>query len=819
MSGFSPVQPLRRLAQRDRDLVALRRAARTAIVMPAMFALGDKVIGNAVLATFAAFGSFAMLLLVDFSGPMRERLQAQATLALAGCAFVCLGTLVSQTLWLAAVATAIVGFGVIFVGVVSSVLASATTSLLLAFILPVTVAAPVSSVPDRVAGWGMAAGATLIAVGLLWPAPTRGPLRAAAIDACRTLAARLRAEVAYVMSDEEEAFARDRNHAVTQATEAVAALRRDFLATPYRPTSLSTAARTVVRLVDELSWLNAIAIESAASPERAPVDHVACAVKIAAAAVLERGAELLAQNGGDCRELHAALAELDAATSRLEDGAMTYLPVRSAGRDRPAKAAEEPLSEFISSLDPSFRAQELGFSVATIAHNIDLTAAAERRSWPARLLGRQPESLAGPLSAVEQRAGAHVDRNSVWLHNSVRGAVGLAVAVFVANETGVQHSFWVVLGTLSVLRSNALNTGQTVIRGLSGTIVGFVIGAALLAAIGTNTTLLWLLLPPAILLAGVAPAAISFAAGQAGFTLTLVFLFNIIQPTGWRVGLLRVEDIALGCGVSLVVGVLFWPRGAAAALRRALADAYVASAGYLASAVDYGTLRCDMTATSLAAPVEDANRAAAAARRLDDTFRGYLIERGAKRLALADVTSLLTGVVGLRLAADAVLDLWQREDGSASGDRAAARQELLRSSELVKHWYEQLAGDLLSEQEPPQPLTHDRIADGRLVDAVRHDLRGEDGKASATAVRMIWTGDHVDAARRLQQAIVGPAQAANVSSPRASRSPTRKGQALVSDRSLERCSAVGQSPGVGRAVVTRSEVLDQLDTREPREEL
>ena len=125
--------------------------------------------------------------------------------------------------------------------------------------------------PDRVAGWGIASGAALIAVGLLWPAPARGPLRAAAIDACRALAAGLRAEVAYVMSEQQdETFAHDRDHAATQADEAVAALRRGFLATPYRPTSLNTAARTVVRLVDELSWVNAIAIESTPPPERAP---------------------------------------------------------------------------------------------------------------------------------------------------------------------------------------------------------------------------------------------------------------------------------------------------------------------------------------------------------------------------------------------------------------------------------------------------------------------------------------------------------------------------------------------------------------------
>jgi hypothetical protein len=244
------LHPLRWLGQRDRGFAALRRATRAAIIMPAMFALGDKVIGNPQLATFAAFGSFAMLLLVDFGGPMAERLQAQAALAVTGGVFVCLATLASQTAWLAAVAMAVVGFGVIFAGVVSSVLAGATTALLLAFILPVSLAAPASAVPDRLAGWGMAAGAALVATALLWPAPARDRLRGAAAAACRALAARLRAGVAYLLSGMDGQFALDRDHAAAQADQAVEALRSTFLATPYRPTGLSTPDRTTVRLVD-----------------------------------------------------------------------------------------------------------------------------------------------------------------------------------------------------------------------------------------------------------------------------------------------------------------------------------------------------------------------------------------------------------------------------------------------------------------------------------------------------------------------------------------------------------------------------------------
>jgi uncharacterized membrane protein YccC len=750
--------PLRRLRTRDRGLLALRRAARTAVVMPAMFALGDKVIGNAEVATFAAFGSFAMLMFVDFGGPMIDRLQAQASLAVVGAVFVCVGTLTSRNPWLAAVAMGLVGFGVLFVGVVSSTLAGATTSLLLAFILPVSLPGAPSSIPERLAGWAMASIAGMAAVALLWPAPAEDQLRVRATATCRALAARLRLEVARLLDGEDTGTAAECEQTTVAADSAVAELHQLFLATPYRPTGLSTTARAVVRLVDELNWLHSLLTQSRTPPPGA-VNPAPCAVKIAAAAVLERGADLLETPRTHPESLRSALAELRQTLAVLEHNATSELPIQ---RERPGESAvmaEQRIREFIGSLDPSFRAQELSFVVSLIGSNIDLAASADRRRWIQRILGRQPTGLPGTLSAAQERAAAHVERHSLWLHNSVRGAVGLALAVFVAGQTGVEHSFWVVLGTLSVLRSNALNTGQNVLRAVGGTAVGFAVGAALLVPIGRSTTLLWFLLPLTILLAGVAPSVISFAAGQAGFTLVLVILFNIIQPTGWRVGLLRVEDIALGCAVSLLVGVLFWPRGAAAALSKSLAEAYADSASYLAAAVEFGMLRCDPSTPSPVGPAQQAVRAAAASRRMDDTFRGYLAERGAKSIPLAEVTRLVTGVAGLRLAADAVLDLWGRDDGRAAGDRAAARLELLRSTESIRGWYDDLAYSLNGVHPVPAPLPQDRDADGRLLQAVRHDLRGEDGQATATAVRMIWTSDHLDAARRLQTGLVQPASA------------------------------------------------------------
>ncbi|MCW2706629.1 MAG: hypothetical protein JWM22_471 [Frankiales bacterium] len=749
------LHPVRWLQRHDPGFLVFRRATRTAVVMPAMFALGVHVIGDATVATFAAFGTFAMLLLADFGGTLGDRLRAQLLLALAGGVLVTLATVARTNAWLAALVMAFVAVVVLFAGVTSSVIAGASTSLLLAFILPVATAGAVSSIPQRLAGWGLAGAASILATALLWPAPTRQPLRGPAIEACRKLAERMQADAAYRRGD--PGWAVQEVDAATQAARStVAALQRAFYLVPYRPTGLSTSARTVVRLVDELGWLAQILdagdpVDGLARPGHG--DLKVCAVQSAAAEVMERGADLLQDPVDRSLDLHPALGHLHAAVAAMERHATHSLPVRR----RPAEADATEVEEFVSSLEPTFRALEMSYAVSLVATNITLTAAAERRTWWDQLLGRQPEGVEGSLAAARKRARGHLGAHSVWLHNSLRGAVALGLGVLVAELSGVQHSFWVVLGTLSVLRSNALSTGQNVLRSLLGTAGGVVIGGVIVWAIGTHTTVLWFLLPIAVVIAGIAPSAISFAVGQGAFTVTLLILYNLVAPVGWRVGLVRVEDIAIGCAVSLVVGLLFWPRGAASELGTALADAYAATAAYLGSAVAFGVHRCDSTAPAAPAPSEASQRAAASARRLDDAFRTFLVERGPKQMSLAGVTSLVTGVAGLRLAADAIVELWSSGAGAADGDRSAARREVLHETAAVTGWYDGLADALRGQGAIPAVASPDRVADGRLIAAVRSDLADAHGHGTATGVRLIWTADHLDAARRLQSEVASAA--------------------------------------------------------------
>ncbi|MGW0995728.1 FUSC family protein [Streptomyces sp. NPDC002523] len=745
------------LRRRDPGLAATRRAARTAVVMPFLFALCAQVFHAPVAGTFAAFGAFAMLLLVEFTGPMAQRLRAHAALAVAWLILVSLGTLATRSIWTAMVATVLVGFTVLFSGVVSSVLAGATTPLLLAFILPVSAPAPLSQLPERLLGVVLAAGASMLAVWLLWPRPQDDPLSAPAARVCRAAAAQLRADADYFAGRSAAPTFWECRSCAEETESSTQKLRLAFTSTPYRPTGLSTESRALVRLVDELTWLTAILAEAAPTVEDGPLGTVESSqVRRAAATVLDLSAELLDDLGGPSDRLLAGAAELRKALTVLEDGAVGRLPSPSAGEGDGLDH-----DTFVDSLDVSFRAQEVAFVVLQIAQNVDTARAAHQRSWPDRLLGRVPGAPIAPLTSATERAVAHMEPHSVWLHNSIRGAVGLGIAVVLADVTGVQHAFWVILGTLSVLRSNALNTGQNAFRALGGTLVGSVLGAGVLQFIGHETTLLWILLPIAVMISGVVPAAISFAAGQAAFTLTLVILFNIAQPAGLSVILFRIEDIALGCAVSLVVGLFFWPRGASAAFSKALAEAYTDSARYLLAAVDYA-VSCSVLGPAAIQVPQERRQAAAAARRLDDAFRTYLAERGPKAVPLDEMTTLATGVVGLRLAADAVLELWRRSpDRVLLEERAAAQKELITMAERILRWYRSLADALESSRPVPQPLESDPENTSRLVEAVRRDLHNADGQATATGVRIVWTGDHLEMARRLQVPIAAAASDAD----------------------------------------------------------
>src|SRR2546423_4906435 len=209
--------------------------------MPGVFAFADQVIKDPETATFAAFGSFAILVLADFSGPRRTRLVAYLALAGAGAVLIVVGTLCSRNPWVAAAAMAVVGFAVLFSAAISGYFVAGGTAAMLTFVLPVMLPASPSVIPSRLEGWGLAASVGICALMLLWPARPRDKLRADIARACLALAELVESELA-----RDPPLVAER---AVAARDAVAAVRQDFLATPYRPTGPTGSAEAIAFLV------------------------------------------------------------------------------------------------------------------------------------------------------------------------------------------------------------------------------------------------------------------------------------------------------------------------------------------------------------------------------------------------------------------------------------------------------------------------------------------------------------------------------------------------------------------------------------------
>src|SRR5262249_37902408 len=144
--------------------------------------------------------------------------------------------------------------------------------------------------------------------------------------------------------------------------------------------------------------------------------------------------------------------------------------------------------------------------------------------------------------------------------------------------------------------------------------------------------------------------------------------------------------------VSVVVGLLFWPRGATAAFGQALCDAYRTGSRALVTAVDR------LVSPGLDVPWQQADsRSMARYHRLEEAYRQFLAERGAKVIPLSTATHLLTGASRLGLAAHtlATLPVHSLQMGEppadispASAAVAVAQAEVQRAAHRADAWYD-----------------------------------------------------------------------------------------------------------------------------------
>ena len=676
---------------------AAYRAVRATLVVPGMFALTDRVIGDLQMATFAAFGGFATLVLASFSGNRLNKLMAHTFLGVVGSVLLMIGTAVTSNTALAVLVTIPVVFLVLFGGIAGPNAASGGTAALLAYVLPAASPGDVSMIPSRQAGWWLATAAGTLAVLVLSPRPESDRLRLAASDTAAAVAVALDVALS----------GRDPNPEVDAALETKHQLTKVFSSTPFRPTGLARSDQALDDLVESLQWSGLLVADLG----REGTDI---------ARTSEVNKDLI---GLSADALHYIAGLLRGDRTQF-DPTRFDRPLEEDAKEVAALGADGPCTE--RDVHLSYHARMVASAVRLALTQAQMACGVEERTEPTGL----PSSVRAGLN----RAVGHASLRSVWTLNSVRGAVALAAAIATADLVHVQHGFWVVLGTLSVLRTSASSTGSTALRAIVGTAAGFFIGAGLILAIGNDTSALWIALPVAVLVASYAPGTAPFAVGQAAFTVTIFVLYNILVPVGWKVGVLRIEDVAIGAGVSAVVGILFWPRGASVIVANDLADSFHIGGIYLVQATSW--------AVGSRSLLPDAGaRTVAASLRLDDALRGFSNEQGTKQVSKEFVWRLIGATLRLRLTSQSLASL---QPPDVSND--PARHSLVGEAVLLAEQCDGIARQL-------------RMTPNGSPDDVIPAFSGDPSPVWPEAGYLLWVREHLDHVRERLVDLVEPVDA------------------------------------------------------------
>lgn len=649
---------------RDPGFAALRRAARAAIVIPLVFAFAELVLRQPQSLVFVVFGCFSLLVISDFGGLRRPRAIAYLVATVVGAVLVALGTLASSSPWLAAAVMLVVGFVISFSRVLGGYAAAANVGMLLAFVIAVTLPGSADVIPARVGGWVLAGLVSTLAAVSLWPGFER------------VVVHHLAAKALPAIADLVDGMQKQRGKG--DLLQEIARLKVDAARSGYatmakRPFGPGRRERAFAQLLVELDRIVEVVErpfnkhEPALRSGLVETDQLVNSVTSS----LRSSAEVL--TGG-------SPPDLDSIDSAREQ--------HRVARDR--WAAEQlrtgrPAEQVLDALDFEDTIRVVSYLAFSLSGNA-ITAS-----------GTTPDANDTAVDVL-RTIRTHLESPSTVLQGSLRVAIGLALAVWVARSFGFSHGFWVVLGTIQVLRSNALGTGRTIILAVLGNVLGVAVGGLFAAVAGNHPTLMWIAFPIAVFGAAYAATTIGFMLSQAAFTINLIVVFNLISPAGWQVGLVRIEDLIVGALISLLVGLLLWPQGARRELARGLGSVYRSLDPYLAQAFDR------VLGFEAVSPPDSIRQVVLRARdRAGETFETFTTERGVRPSEQEAAAFLLSSANHLILAGD-LLGVIARVMGYSASGRGEGGREVREQVRRMLSKYRGLADRLslsdVQEQEP-----------------------------------------------------------------------------------------------------------------------
>lgn len=545
------------LRAHDPGGIATRRAIRAAVALPITIALVLFPLEDRTGAIFAVFGIVGLLINADFAGSTRRRVLAYLTTGVAGSLAVVVGWAASLTLVTAVVVTMLVAFGLTLVSIFRGSVSSGGAAVLLLYVLAVCVGGPASDLPGNLLGWWLAVVVSTITALLLLPRTTRPSVRPLMAQAFAAAAEAARA--AWIDDHNDAEIAQH----VKDFDSAVDAMETHLAGQPFRTQGLSEREGIISVLSNMLSSVRLLVDEVSRFP--AFVTSVPFPARTTLANAIVEASEQLSRAMTDTTLLVSA-KDVDRARASMTDGIDTWVMSMTQQGMAPEEISRDVAAHHRMRIFAVLTEQMVEMS--RVANGGDVEDLDVRPPIPQR----SPRRL----------LAAQWNMQSPWMRNAIRSGVGLGLGVLVMSLTGVDRGFWVLLAVIAVLRFDAIGTRRYALLAIVGTGVGVVVGLALIALVGSHPIGLWILLPFLTFVAAWAGSAVNFPSGQAAFTAMVLVALGILSwPPDPAIGLVRIQDIALGAAVAFVVGLLLWPRGAAAYLRTRLAASFRTSSAHL----------------------------------------------------------------------------------------------------------------------------------------------------------------------------------------------------------------------------------------------
>lgn len=543
------------LRRRDPGYRIARRATRVTLVASVGFYSCKYGLGNNILATYTLFGTTATGALSQVPGAPRERARTLLAALPVAWVLVTAGTLAAVHTWTAAAGMLVVGFAVSFAGVGGARLVGLAAGFQLFYILPCFPPHAPHTLGARLAG--VTLGVVLLAVAevVVWPDPPPVTYQQRLADAAEAVAGFVEA-VAHVLSCEtgaHEKLAPRREQAYRWVDQA----RLSRLPRTERPASASARDRAARDAAASLRQVLRHADRLLADPRAPETPDPDAARLLQQTATTTRSAGRTVLGGTPpvtVDELAAAGAAFEEIRARPRTGLPHDLDVARIREDAIALQTAEHVRAFATA--------------ARIAAGLPV---AVESAQPGERKGMFWYAHEPAISLYWQQFRLHLTPRSIYFQGALRVALALAAARAVAGALHLANGFWVLLATLTLLRTSAAGTRTTLRPALVGTLIGAGASSGLLL-VAHRPAVYAVLLPLTMVLAfGVGPL-LGLAWAQGLTTVMLTMIFAQLTPAQWQLAEVRLVDVLVGVLIGVLAGFLVWPHGGGGELRRTIAD-------------------------------------------------------------------------------------------------------------------------------------------------------------------------------------------------------------------------------------------------------